>query len=143
MGGISSCLEARQFCDRNFPCLRCTTRRKDCSRLPGLIPAKRRGRRRTRGQTSGNDAIYLQSPQLVEAFGSLELQQQPKRRGRPPKPLIGPTRLWPKKEVMNKVKKEKDIKEVINLIDPQEGKPPGIRKPEVWCEVRYSAGSFS
>lgn len=57
-------------------------------------------------------------------------------------PTPKPKRLWVKKEVMNKVvnkvKKERDTKEatIINLIDPQEGKPPGIRRPEVWCEVR-------
>lgn len=129
---MCSCKDIRQFCDRNLPCAACTRRGKNCERQPGLQLAKRHALRPRKKASEiaydtddSDSADTLESPQLL---------LKPRPRGRPPKSGV-----WAKKEVMNRVKKERDTKEitVINLVDPQEGKPPGIRKPDVWCEVRH------
>lgn len=119
--GTSSCKEVRQFCNRNLPCSNCVARGKDCHRPPGLQPARVFAHRGPARRALLDD---ISSP-------------TPKTK-----------RVWAKKEVANKVKKEKEIKvkkekdtkdaTTINLIDPQEGKPPGIRRPDVWCEVSCS-----
>lgn len=141
-----SCKEVRQFCNRNLPCASCARKGKDCHRLPGTQVARRylrRGPNRILNDASYTDntdgaddpdTIYLHMAGVLE---SPLLQSRP--RGRPPKSGV-----WVKKEVSNRVKRERDIKDVpmINLIDPQEGKPPGIRKPEVWCEVKYPISLF-
>lgn len=149
--GAFSCLERRQFCNRNTPCDFCTSRGQTCTRDSGLNYAKERQKRGPNKLDNADDASQI-----------LKLSQSPqpqKRRGRPPgalHPASSATLLsngtlgfmltatprqntWAKKAVMNKIKKEKDIREVsiINLIDPQGDKPPGIRRPEVWCEVRF------
>lgn len=116
--GIFSCKEIRQFCNRNLPCAGCVTRGKDCHRPPGLQPARIFARRKS-GRKPLLDDTSSPTPKTK--------------------------RVWVKKEVMSKMKKERDTKDatIINLIDPQEDKPPGIRRPDVWCEVRCPIMLFS
>lgn len=153
-----SCLESHFFCNRKMPCHRCTAWGVECSRAEGLVPARPK-QVREKDKDQSPDITEFMVPEFLEFSLS---SPRIKRQGRPVKPLFpylplpdgisSPSavatpraeKLWAKKRSTNKIKKEKDIQEVpmINLINPQEDKPPGIRRPEVWCEVRQKLVPF-
>ncbi|RPB05055.1 hypothetical protein L873DRAFT_940586 [Choiromyces venosus 120613-1] len=122
--GCYSCLKLNVFCDRNQPCSRCQLAGCDCSRKPGWTPANPKQQPTERSATlpplpEASPSRRLENPSLQDTLAT---------RGRPRKSDVKI------KREIKQAKKEKPP--LLSSMDLQKDKPPGIRKPEVWCETR-------
>lgn len=117
---ILRCLKVRQFCDRRTPCDRCSNVGSKCTRDEGLVPAR----------LKSQDEFLQFSPRKRVRQAWKPPNQNPIA------PKIKKTRV--KREVMNRPHVEYSSQEMSMILhDPQVDKPPGIRRPEIWCEVRF------
>ncbi|PWW78946.1 hypothetical protein C7212DRAFT_350198 [Tuber magnatum] len=147
--GCKLCLGTRAFCDRAQPCSKCERSKQECLREPGLVPARPKQQRSKQGDPDPRlnaqtlmltklRSATLPPPLEISSGGDLEIlpsQNTPvTKRGRPRKSDVSGEI---ESEAKSEVKETKKVKPLLwSSIDFQKGKPPGIRKPEVWCETR-------
>ncbi|KAH0604676.1 uncharacterized protein H6S33_006344 [Morchella sextelata] len=133
------CLKVRQFCDRRTPCDRCSKGGTECTRDEGLVQAKI-------VKTEQKDEFFPFSSPTPETSSQRKrvrqawkppnhVPQLSNETQNPIAPKVKRTRV--KREVMNRHQVEYSSQEMSMILhDPQADKPPGIRRPEIWCESR-------
>jgi hypothetical protein len=111
----------RQFCDRGLPCSRCANSGRQCIRSEGLqraIPQQKRKRSTVEKESRPHQQVPKKRPNETK-----DDEKAPRKKGRPKALKLETT-----ETVKARVK-------VIDLVDYQSGKPAGIGRPMVWCEV--------
>ncbi|KAG0136625.1 hypothetical protein HOY82DRAFT_50336 [Tuber indicum] len=136
--GCDYCGELRYFCDRALPCGRCVRagRERECKRESGWMPARPKQQRIKQGDDARAALPPHPGASSSKNLGDLSLQSTSvTRRGRPRKSDVRGGEI--KSETKNEINEMKKVKPLLwSSIDFQKNKPPGIRKPEVWCETR-------